>query len=99
MSLTLLWDSVEPSVILLHTLPNVPNAYELFPQLDIKFLEDQGHSLNFSVSATTLYTLRSPQSLEGMLLKFSVHQNDCRESVNLDEKISGKEKSPKLLLG
>lgn len=92
-------DSMQPSVILPHTFPNVPNAYELFPQLDIKFLESQDHSLKFSVSATALYVLWSPQSLDGMLLKFSIHQKDRRESVNW-EKISRKEKrSPKLWWG
>ena len=44
MSLALLQFSLEPSVILLHIFPNVPNVYELFSQLDIKFLESEDHS-------------------------------------------------------
>lgn len=80
--------------------PNVPNACELSSQLDTVSFESRDHSLNFFVSETALHTLWSPQSLNGTLLNSSVHHKDCREPVNLNEKISGKGKrSPKAWWG
>lgn len=88
-------DSLEPPVILLCTSPNVPNACELFSRVLWKprpFLKC------FFISAPALHPLWSPQSLDRMLLKFSVHHNDCGESANLNEKTSGKEKKKSIVV-
>lgn len=87
MSPELRWVSWEPSVILLCTFPN---ACELFSQLDIKFLERRDHSLNI---LDIQQRLTHCEALNGMLLKFSIHQDDHRDPENLKDLRERKKKS------
>lgn len=86
--------------MLLRTFPNVPTACALFSQQDIELLESRDRSLKFLCICDSIWNMVKPSKPGWDALKFSAHQDDHREPVDLNERISGREKrSLKLLLG
>lgn len=91
---------LEPSVILPCTSPNVPNAYELFSQQDIKFLESGDHSLkSFCICDSTSNIVKPSKPGWGAFQVFCSSESSWRASRFEWKDLRDRKETPKVVIG
>lgn len=91
---------LEPSVILPHTSPSVPNAYELFSQQDIKFLESRDRSLkSFCICDSTSNIVKPSKPGWDAFQVFCSSEWSWRASRFEWKDLRDRKETPKVVLG